>query len=103
MDLNPANRIVSTRIGAVGFVLLGYGRRQERLPQIVAGVALMEYPYFVAGRGWILAVGVAIVAARCAAIRAELWSSHLRGRARDSAAARRRSAGDGTRTAGRRG
>lgn len=72
MELNPANWIASLLIGSTGFVLFRYGRRQERIPQIVAGIALMGYPYFVAGIGWMLAIGVVIVAAMWAAIRAGL-------------------------------
>ncbi len=72
MDLSPANLIVSLIIGSVGFVLWRYGRRQERMPQLLAGVALMGYPYFVASIGWMIAVGVVICAGLWAAIRAGL-------------------------------
>jgi hypothetical protein len=30
----------------VGFVLFSYGRKQDRWPMLVAGLAFMVYPYF---------------------------------------------------------
>jgi hypothetical protein len=72
MDLSPTNLFASMFIGAVGFVLYRYGRKQERVPQVVAGIALMVYPYFVVSIGWMLVVGAAIVVALVGAIRAGL-------------------------------
>jgi hypothetical protein len=72
MDLSPANLFASMFIGAVGFVLYRYGRKQERIPQVVAGLALMAYPYFVASLGWMLVAAAAIVAVLVGAIRAGL-------------------------------
>ena len=31
----------------IGFVLFMYGKKQERWPDLAAGIALMVYPYFV--------------------------------------------------------
>jgi len=30
----------------IGFVLFMYGKKQERWPDLAAGIALMVYPYF---------------------------------------------------------
>jgi len=55
---------VSLIVGSVGFVLLVYGKKQQRLPQVFAGLALMIYPYFV--DGWLAMAGVG--AAICVAL-----------------------------------
>ena len=72
MDLSPTNLLLSLLIGSVGFGIFLYGRKQQRMPQLVAGIALMGYPYFVASVGWMLAVGAAIVAGLWFALRAGL-------------------------------
>jgi len=52
-----------------GFVLFVYGKKQQRWPQLVAGLALMVYPYFTATIVPMAAVGCAIVAALWIALR----------------------------------
>ena len=69
MDFSPASLFASVVIGGVGFGLFLYGRKQQRVPQLVAGVALSIYPYFVGGVGWMVAIGVAIVAGLWAALK----------------------------------
>ena len=39
--------IVAMFVSLVGFALFVYGKRQNRGPQLVVGIALMVYPYFV--------------------------------------------------------
>jgi predicted phage tail protein len=46
MSLDPLWLFLSLIPGGIGFVLLVYGKKQFRWPQIVAGVAFMVYPYF---------------------------------------------------------
>lgn len=60
---------LSIPISGVGFVLLTYGRKQERVPQIVAGLLLLVYPYFTPNVWSMLLVGTAIVGAMWLAIR----------------------------------
>jgi hypothetical protein len=57
MSLDPAWILWELVIGGAGFVLFTYGRRQERIPQLVAGLALMIYPMFVSGIVALVAVG----------------------------------------------
>ena len=59
MSLDPAWLFLSLIIGGAGFVLFVYGRKQERWPQLVTGLLLMVYRYFVSGT--ILLVGVGVV------------------------------------------
>lgn len=49
MHLTPGRLFASLIVSAIGFVLLNYGRKMARLPQVVAGVLMLVYPYFVPG------------------------------------------------------
>jgi hypothetical protein len=68
MSFDPTLLFLSLLTSAVGFVLFVYGRKQERLPQLLAGLALMIYPYFVGTLTMTLVVGAAIVGAMWIAI-----------------------------------
>lgn len=57
---DPTWLYLSLVVGVVGLALFGYGKKQGRLPQMAAGLALMVYPYFVATTRSLLVVGVAI-------------------------------------------
>ena len=46
MSLDPLWLFLSLIPGGLGFVLLVYGKKQLRWPQMVAGLAFMVYPYF---------------------------------------------------------
>ena len=47
MSLDPSLLFLSLITSGIGFVLFVYGKKQDRWPQLVAGVALMIYPYVV--------------------------------------------------------
>jgi hypothetical protein len=59
--------LLAFSISSVGLGLLLYGRKQGRLPHVVAGIALAAYPYFVTNP-W-------ISAAIAAAALALLWGA----------------------------
>lgn len=46
--------------GGIGVALLTYGKRAQRIPQIVAGLLLIVYPYFTPTTAQTLVVGAAI-------------------------------------------
>jgi hypothetical protein len=46
MILDPTWLFVSLIPGGVGFVLFVYGKKQQRWPQLVAGLLFIIYPYF---------------------------------------------------------
>lgn len=48
MDFSPSSLFASLLVSTIGFVLFRYGRKQERAPQMVAGVVMMVGPYFTA-------------------------------------------------------
>jgi len=61
--------LLSMLIGGVGFVAFVYGKKQSRLPQMLAGVTLMAFPYFVSNLWLMLGIAVAVVGAMFVAIR----------------------------------
>ncbi len=56
-------------LGGIGFVLFTYGRRQQRAPQLVAGVVFMVYPMFVSSSTGLVAIGCLLGAGLWAALR----------------------------------
>jgi hypothetical protein len=69
MSLDPALLFFSLISGGIGFVLFIYGKKQGRWPHLVAGLALMAYPYLVATVMATVIVGVGIVLALWLAVR----------------------------------
>lgn len=66
MDFEPKALVLAFLISSVGFVLFSYGRKMQRFPQLVAGLTLMIYPYFVSS--WLAILGIALL------IVAGLWA-----------------------------
>jgi hypothetical protein len=60
MSIDPTWLLLSLIPSGIGFVLFVYGKKQERWPQLLAGVLLMIYPYFTPGLTSLIAVGAAI-------------------------------------------
>lgn len=61
-DLDPAWLFLSLIPGGVGFVLFVYGKKQARLPQLLAGLAMMVYPYFATTVTALIVIGGLITA-----------------------------------------
>jgi len=57
MTLDPTWLFLSLIPGGIGFVLFVYGKKQERLPQLVGGILFMVYPYFATSVPSLVAVG----------------------------------------------
>ena len=60
MSLDPTWLYLSLIPAGIGFVLLTYGRKQQRWPQIVAGLGFMVYPYFATTVTALISVGAAL-------------------------------------------
>ena len=60
MSFDPTWLFLSLIPGAIGFVLFVYGKKQERWPQLIAGLLLMVYPYFTPGLVSLTAIGAGI-------------------------------------------
>ena len=69
MSLDANDILLSLITGGIGLVLLVYGKKQGRWPHLVAGLALMAYPYLVSGIVADLGIGIAIGAALWLAVR----------------------------------
>ncbi len=59
---SPAYLFFAIVFGVVGIAAFRLGRRRERPPTVVMGLALMFYPYLVRGTGWLVAIGLALCA-----------------------------------------
>jgi hypothetical protein len=66
---DPTSLFLSLIPSSIGFVLFVYGKKQERWPQLVAGLLLMVYPYFTDSIAALVGVGIAIVASLWLAVR----------------------------------
>jgi len=60
--VDTANIVWALLFGAVGIGYFTYGRRQDHKSALLAGMALMIYPYFVSGTLAMVAVGAALLA-----------------------------------------
>jgi hypothetical protein len=69
---DPAVLLLSLVAGGAGFVLLVYGKKQGRWPQLVAGLAYMVYPYFVETALTMIVVGTVLAVGLWLAVR-EGW------------------------------
>jgi hypothetical protein len=69
LNLDANALLVSLLIGSIGFVCFAYGKRQQRFPQMVAGVLLSVYPYFVSNVMLMAGIAVAILVLLGVAIR----------------------------------
>ncbi len=69
MTLDPSLLFFSLITSGAGFVLFTYGKKQDRMPQLAAGIAFMVYPYFVTTLAMTVAVAVGIIAIMWIAIR----------------------------------
>ena len=61
MSFDPTSLVLSLLISSIGFVLLQYGRKMSRPPQMLAGIVLLIFPYFVPGVGWMLGTAAALL------------------------------------------
>jgi hypothetical protein len=65
MDIDTGSFVASLVVSAIGFVVFGYGKRQQRVPQVVVGLVLMGFPYLVPS--------VPVMAGIAAVLLAGLW------------------------------
>jgi hypothetical protein len=69
LNLDGNSLILSLVISCVGFVCFAYGKRQQRFPQMFAGVVLSVYPYFVSNLIAMAAIAVAVLVLLFVAVR----------------------------------
>jgi hypothetical protein len=66
---DPLELFISFFVSLVGLAFFMYGKKEKRIPQMLGGLALMVYPYFVDGLWLILGIGVLLVGLLVAAVR----------------------------------
>ncbi len=69
MDLDGNSLLASLIIGVVGLAVFVYGKKQGRFPHLVAGIALMAYPYFVTNVLLMGGIAVTLLAGLYAVVR----------------------------------
>lgn len=62
MDFSPGSLFLNLIISGIGTVLLIYGKKQGRTPQMIAGAIYLVYPYFIDDVWTLLAIGLAVAA-----------------------------------------
>jgi len=70
LNLDPLWLFLSLIPSGIGFVLFIYGKKQARMPYLVAGIVLMVYPIFTPTVLSLVAVGVVVCVALWVAVRA---------------------------------
>jgi hypothetical protein len=69
MDIDANALFASMFVSSIGFVAFMYGKRQGRFPQLIVGLGLMIFPYFVSNVLLMLAIGAALLGALWGAVR----------------------------------
>ncbi|MCB9878195.1 MAG: hypothetical protein H6835_11405 [Planctomycetes bacterium] len=72
MDLSVGSLFTMLVVSSIGLGLYLYGKKQARAPQLVAGVVMMGFPYFVTGALWMSGIAVGVLVAVWFACRAGL-------------------------------
>lgn len=61
MSMDPGALFLSFFVSLVGFVLFRFGKKHTRPPQLVGGLVLMVFPYFLSDVIWVLIVSTVIL------------------------------------------
>jgi len=72
VDLSPSTLFANVAVSAVGFGIFLYGKKQRRAPQLVTGILLMVFPYFVRGATATYLIGAGLVVALWIGVRTGL-------------------------------
>jgi hypothetical protein len=72
LDFGLGNLVAGVFISLVGLAVLMYGRKEIRVPHMVAGAILVVFPYFV-GLWWLALLIAAVVLAALALISRLGW------------------------------
>ncbi len=69
MDLSVDTLLASLVVSSIGLGLFLYGKKQVRMPQLVVGLSMMVYPYFVTGAALMSGIAVVLLAGLIVAVR----------------------------------
>jgi hypothetical protein len=70
VSFDPTWLFLSLIPSGIGFVLFVYGKKQERMPHMLAGIVFTVYPYFTSSVVALVGVGVLAGAGLWMAVRA---------------------------------
>ena len=70
VSFDPAWLFLSLIPSGIGFVLFVYGKKQERMPHMLAGILFTVYPYFTSSIVALVGVGAIVGTALWMAVRA---------------------------------
>jgi hypothetical protein len=70
MSIDPTWLFISLIPSGIGFVLFVYGKKQQRFPILLFGVAISVYPYFTSSILAMVGVGAALGVGLWLAVRA---------------------------------
>jgi hypothetical protein len=70
MDISTSSLVAGFLVSTVGFSLFLYGKKQVRLPQLVAGGLLMLLPFVLQDALWMSVVSAASIAGLWLTVRA---------------------------------
>ena len=70
MEIDAGWMLAGLLVSTVGFSFFLYGKKQTRFPQLLAGMAMMIYPGFVASPAIMLAIFGALLGGVWVAVRA---------------------------------
>lgn len=68
--MDTSTLVTGFLVSTVGFSLFLYGKKQTRLPQLVAGCLLMLLPFVLQDALWMSLVGTTLVAGTWCSVRA---------------------------------
>ncbi len=69
MDPKHATLFAALIIGTLGFAIFIYGKKQNRIPQVVAGLAMIAFPFFIGSLWWMVGIAVGLLAVMTIAVR----------------------------------
>jgi hypothetical protein len=69
MSMDPTHLFLSLITGGIGFILVVYGKKEQRWPQLAAGVGFLIYPYFTSSVSALVGMGFALGAGLWLALR----------------------------------
>ncbi|MCP3918835.1 MAG: hypothetical protein GY711_25080 [bacterium] len=61
MDFSTGSLMASLLVSSIGFGVFLYGKREAMHPQIVVGLAMMGYPYFVSSPLWMILIAAVLL------------------------------------------
>jgi hypothetical protein len=69
VEINVGELSASFLVSSIGLVAFMYGKRQGRIPQMLTGLVLLVYPYFVSNVWLMFGIAAAILGAMWGALR----------------------------------